>query len=126
MFETLGIVLVSVVFGVVVVWPAMKRAAAVSKASAEHERAARERAARERTAGERAARERAAMPSGTRVPTTRHSPPPADAPESDGTLDIQRIEGRVRDSSMRKVGDIIERHPSEAASVVRRWMNSRE
>jgi len=40
-----------------------------------------------------------------------------------GTFDLARIEGRVRDSSVRKVHAIVERHPGEALHLLRHWMH---
>ncbi len=37
-------------------------------------------------------------------------------------IDIDRVEGRVKASSMRKVGEIIEKHPEEALYILRSWM----
>jgi flagellar M-ring protein FliF len=52
---------------------------------------------------------------------TPQSPPAsteADRPDSG------RIKGRVRASSKRTVGGIVERHPDEAVSMLRRWIKS--
>jgi flagellar M-ring protein FliF len=37
-------------------------------------------------------------------------------------IDIAQIEGRLKLSAVRKVGEVIERNPREAASVIRQWM----
>ncbi len=37
-------------------------------------------------------------------------------------IDIDRVEGRVRASSVKKVGEIVEKHPEEALSILRNWM----
>ena len=37
-------------------------------------------------------------------------------------IDIDRVEGRVKDSSVKKVGEIVDKHPEEALSIVRAWM----
>jgi len=43
--------------------------------------------------------------------------------QQDGSLiDIGQVEGRVRASSLHKVGEIIEKHPDEAVSIIRNWM----
>ncbi|MEQ9491096.1 MAG: flagellar basal-body MS-ring/collar protein FliF [Alphaproteobacteria bacterium] len=44
------------------------------------------------------------------------------ADEMDQMIDIAHIEGRVKASSMKKVGEIIEKHPEEAVSILRNWM----
>ncbi len=40
----------------------------------------------------------------------------------DSMIDIAHIEGRVKASSMKKIGEIIEKHPEEAVSILRSWM----
>ena len=45
-----------------------------------------------------------------------------DAGEDDALIDLDRVEGRVRASSVRKIGEIVEKHPSEAVSILRGWM----
>jgi flagellar M-ring protein FliF len=37
-------------------------------------------------------------------------------------IDIDRVEGRVKASSVKKVGEIVEKHPEEALAIVRTWM----
>lgn len=37
-------------------------------------------------------------------------------------IDIDRVEGRVRASSVKKVGEIVTKHPEEALSILRSWM----
>lgn len=37
-------------------------------------------------------------------------------------IDIDRVEGRVKASSVKKVGGLVEKHPEEALSIVRSWM----
>jgi flagellar M-ring protein FliF len=37
-------------------------------------------------------------------------------------IDIDRVEGRVRASAVKKVGEIVDKHPEEALSIVRSWM----
>ncbi|WP_420549377.1 flagellar basal-body MS-ring/collar protein FliF [Curvivirga sp.] len=43
--------------------------------------------------------------------------------EFDQMIDIAQIEGKVKASSMRKIGEIIENHPEEAVSILRNWMH---
>jgi hypothetical protein len=43
-------------------------------------------------------------------------------PELDAMIDISQVEGRVRASSLKKVGEIVEKHPEEAVSIIRNWM----
>jgi flagellar M-ring protein FliF len=44
------------------------------------------------------------------------------AEEFESMIDIAHIEGRVKASSLKKVGEIIEKHPEEAVSILRTWM----
>ncbi len=37
-------------------------------------------------------------------------------------IDIDRVEARVKASSLKKVGEIVEKHPEEALTIVRTWM----
>ena len=37
-------------------------------------------------------------------------------------LDMNAVDGRVKASSVKKVGDIVNTHPSETVSVIRNWM----
>lgn len=46
----------------------------------------------------------------------------SDEPEFDEMIDLDRVEGRVRASSVKKVGEIVDKHPGEALSIVRNWM----
>jgi len=42
--------------------------------------------------------------------------------EFEHMIDIANIEGRVKASSLKKIGEIIEKHPEEAVSILRTWM----
>ncbi len=46
-------------------------------------------------------------------------PRPA-VPES--MIDIDQIEGRVRASSLKKIGDLVDSHPEETIAILRNWM----
>lgn len=37
-------------------------------------------------------------------------------------INISQVEGRVRASSLRKIGEIVEKHPEEAVSIIRSWL----
>lgn len=54
------------------------------------------------------------------------APAPSEAPGMDDQyeelIDIDRVEGRVKASSVKKVGEIVEKHPEEALSIIRTWM----
>lgn len=37
-------------------------------------------------------------------------------------FDMAEVEGRVRDSTMKRIGEIVEKHPDEAVNIIRNWM----
>ena len=37
-------------------------------------------------------------------------------------IDINQVEGRVRASSLKKIGEIVDKHPEEAVAIIRNWM----
>jgi len=45
-----------------------------------------------------------------------------DEVEVDELIDIDKVEGRVKASSIRKIGEIVEKHPEEALAIIRSWM----
>jgi flagellar M-ring protein FliF len=45
------------------------------------------------------------------------------SPLKESMIDIQRIEGQVRESSIRKVGEVVSAHPEEALAIVRTWLH---
>lgn len=49
-------------------------------------------------------------------------PIPRPAPANSEMIDIGQVEGRVAASSMKKIGEIVEKHPEEAVSIMRSWM----
>lgn len=60
---------------------------------------------------------------------TGHGPNPAlPGPQSEGLesyesmIDIGKVEGRVKASSLKKVGDIVDKHPEETVAIIRNWM----
>ncbi|MCG8545939.1 MAG: flagellar M-ring protein FliF, partial [Alphaproteobacteria bacterium] len=55
-------------------------------------------------------------PGGT-LPATTAAAMPAAGDATDSLLDIAQVDGRVQASSLRKIGDIIEKHPEEAVSI---------
>jgi flagellar M-ring protein FliF len=42
--------------------------------------------------------------------------------QSESMIDISQVEGRVRASSMKKIGEIVDKHPEEAVAIIRSWM----
>ncbi|MBX3487260.1 MAG: flagellar M-ring protein FliF [Candidatus Paracaedibacteraceae bacterium] len=45
-----------------------------------------------------------------------------DENEEDDLLDITNIDGRLKASSLKKIGEIIDKHPEEAVTIIRNWM----
>ena len=43
--------------------------------------------------------------------------------EADDMIDLARIEGKVRASTLKKIEEIVERHPEETVGIIRQWMN---
>jgi flagellar M-ring protein FliF len=41
---------------------------------------------------------------------------------AEAAIDLQQVEGRVRESSMKKISEIVEKHPEEAVNIIRNWM----
>ncbi len=58
------------------------------------------------------------------APSPSGVPAPSDGAEEhfEELIDIDRVEGRVKASSVKKVGEIVTKHPEEALSIVRGWM----
>jgi len=40
----------------------------------------------------------------------------------DEMIDLNRIEGRVKASSLRKIGEIVEKHPEDVVNIIRNWL----
>jgi len=43
--------------------------------------------------------------------------------EEDSLIDMNAVEGKVKASTVRKVGDIVQNHPNETVSIIRNWMS---
>ncbi|HZV84196.1 MAG TPA: flagellar basal-body MS-ring/collar protein FliF [Brevundimonas sp.] len=54
------------------------------------------------------------------APMPQLSGPPS---EMEQRLDIARIEGQVKASSVKKVADFVEKHPEESTSILRSWVH---
>ncbi len=66
------------------------------------------------------ARMAAALPGPRRRPWRRRAPPPM--LEDESMVNIAQIEGQMRASSLRRIGELVEKHPDETLSIVRGWM----
>ena len=42
--------------------------------------------------------------------------------EKDEMIDVAQIDGRVRASTIKKIGEIVEHHPEETVSIIREWL----
>lgn len=45
------------------------------------------------------------------------------APDMDSGIDIARIEGQVKASSVKRVAEFVDRHPEESVSILRGWLH---
>jgi flagellar M-ring protein FliF len=43
--------------------------------------------------------------------------------EVERSIDIARIEGQVKASSVKKVADFVDTHPEESVSILRSWLH---
>ena len=41
----------------------------------------------------------------------------------DQMIDMNQVEGRVRASTIRKIGEIVEKHPQETVAILRSWLH---
>jgi flagellar M-ring protein FliF len=51
------------------------------------------------------------------------SPSQLSAPKRESMIDISQIDGQVRESAIRKVGDVVQAHPEEAMAILRTWLH---
>ena len=52
-----------------------------------------------------------------------HSDGTAALPPPSPSIDISRIDGQVRDNSIKKVGEVVSAHPEEALAIIRTWLH---
>jgi flagellar M-ring protein FliF len=60
-------------------------------------------------------------PAGADPATAAPDAPALPAPNP--SIDISRIDGQVRDSSIKKVGEVVNAHPEEALAIIRTWLH---
>jgi flagellar M-ring protein FliF len=60
----------------------------------------------------------AAGAAGAGSPEAAALPAPASSP-----IDISRYEGQVRESSIKKIGEVVDAHPEEALAIIRTWLH---
>jgi flagellar M-ring protein FliF len=67
-----------------------------------------------------------AGPMGTALPVPAAQAMAAGAPpaliEDESMVNIAQVEGQMRASSLRRIGELVEKHPEETLSIVRGWM----
>jgi flagellar M-ring protein FliF len=108
MAEGLGVAVVAILVILLIVRPLVTRA--FESLPSPSEQASRQLLT-EQTAPQLAA------PTGSMVPGDDE-----DELETEELIDIDKVEGRVKASSLRKIGEIVSKHPEEALSIVRNWM----
>lgn len=64
----------------------------------------------------------AARPSGPALEGPTKDPFESGPPEEDSMIDMQKVEGQVKASSVKKIEDIVDAYPAESVSVIRSWM----
>ena len=45
------------------------------------------------------------------------------SPEIDQKIDIAKIEGQVKASSVKRVAEFVDKHPDESVSILRTWLH---
>jgi len=48
---------------------------------------------------------------------------PAHVPPDASGIDLSEIEGQVRESSSKKIGEVVNAHPEEALAIIRTWLH---
>lgn len=109
MAEGVGVAIVAVLVILLVVRPLVTRAFETLPAQAEAQRRLLEAQQAPQLAGP-----------GLKALAPGTEPPPEF--EGDELIDIDKVEGRVRASSLKKIGEIVDKHPEEALSIVRNWL----
>ena len=109
--SNLGLSLVAILFLLLVLRPLVSRAV--------ESLAAQAAAADQRALG---AAGGLALPGAAMPPTPSLGMLPEELESVDELIDIDKVEGRVKASSIRKIGEIVEKHPEEALSIIRNWM----
>jgi len=67
------------------------------------------------------ARPQQALPAAPETPALA-APERDVAAEIDKMIDVRQVEGRVRASSIKKIGDIVDKHPESTVAILRNWM----
>jgi len=111
-----------IIFGIVallvvllVLRPLVSRALSIAQAQAEAVAAARTA----QIEAERAQQAALSIPKGADGQPLALS---AEEEDGDSMIDMAQVEGRVRASSVKKIGDIVDKHPEEALAIMRNWL----
>ncbi len=104
----LGLSVVAILFLLLVLRPLVSRAVETMAAQA--------------SAAERRLLGGPAMAAAGGPPTPVAGMLPEELESVDELIDIEKVEGRVKASSIRKIGEIVEKHPEQALSIIRAWM----
>ena len=62
-------------------------------------------------------------PSGDSTASGGQDGAPAALPRPPSSIDISQIDGQVRESSIKKVGEVVTAHPEEALAIIRTWLH---
>jgi len=62
-------------------------------------------------------------PAPAALPTQGERPAALPASDAGDTIDIEKIDGQVKASSLKKVANIVESHPEESISILRSWLH---
>jgi flagellar M-ring protein FliF len=64
-----------------------------------------------------------AAPAGAESAPAQAQDAPAALPVPKSSIDVSRIDGQVRESSIKKVGEVVSAHPEEALAIIRTWLH---
>lgn len=64
----------------------------------------------------------AALPAESGQTPAQLTAEPKAVEEDDSGIDFDRIEGKVKESSIKKIGEIVDSHPEEALAIIRNWL----
>ena len=57
------------------------------------------------------------------LPAQGERPAALPASGSNDSIDIEKIDGQVKASSLKKVANIVESHPEESIAILRSWLH---
>jgi len=116
--EIIIFAIVGLLVVLLVLRPLVSRALAIAQAQAEAVAAART-AQIEAERAQQAALSAPKGPDGQPLAVTDGTGEDEDV---DSMINMAQVEGRVRASSVKKIGDIVDKHPEEALAIMRTWM----